>query len=262
MGFTSHAIDTVSNDAQVMRQAFGSLIGSTGGLVATGDLQLTQKGTPNMSVQVAAGSCWVPGFPAGGINPYFFNNSATYERSIVASGSEPRVDTIVVQMLDKAYEGSQAEPVIEALKGVEATGTTLANLKGIATVPSACLVLGYVFVEKGASSIVTVDIKNVATVVGLARQSWGYVSGAGAIEAGSGDFTVTKISTGRYAVVWRQVRGAAPYLCDASAPGVTIGAAQVSTINEEEVHIEIYEWTGAAFKLENRPFSFNVMAGS
>jgi hypothetical protein len=155
-----------------MRQQLGSLVGSAGGLVVAGNLELTQKGTPNMSVQVAAGSCWIPGFPAGGTNPYFFNNSATYERTIAASGSEPRVDTVVVQIKDEAYEGTGHEPVIEVLKGVEASGTTLGNLKGIASVPHGCLVLGYVLVEKSASSIVTADIQQAAEVVGVGVGAW------------------------------------------------------------------------------------------
>jgi hypothetical protein len=162
MTFTAWPIDGHASDSQVIRQQAGSLVAAAGGLVAAGNLELTQKATPNMSVQVAAGSCWVPGFPAGGVNPYFFNNSAAYERTIAASGTEPRVDTIVVQVKDEAYEGTGHEPVIEALKGKEETGVTLGNLKGIATVPHGCLVLGYVFVEKSATSIVTADIKNVA----------------------------------------------------------------------------------------------------
>jgi hypothetical protein len=168
MNLTAWPIDNHASDGQVIRQQLGSLVGSAGGLVASGSLELTQKGTPNMSVQIAAGSAWVPGFPAGGTNPYFVNNSATYEQPIAASGTEPRVDTIVVQVKDEAYEGTEHEPDFEALKGAEATGTTLGNLKGIATVPHACLVLGYVLVEKGASSIVTADVSNIATQVGLA----------------------------------------------------------------------------------------------
>jgi hypothetical protein len=170
MALTGWAVDELKSDAEVIRQSIGSLIGSAGGLVAAGGLELKQKGTPNMSVQIkggtpAEGGLWIPGYTTS-TGPYYFQNSATYEQVIEASGAEPRVDTIVARMYDNAVDSSgKTEPVFQALKGVEASGTTLGNKKGIAAVPKNCSVLGYVLVEKGASSIVTADIEQAATVV-------------------------------------------------------------------------------------------------
>jgi hypothetical protein len=195
MSFATWVIDGVETDGQVARQAIGALIGAAGGLVAAGNLECTQKGTPNMSVQVAVGSCWVPGFPTGGTNPYFFRNSATYERVIAAAGAtNPRVDTVVVRIKDKAEEGAGEEALIEALKGTETSEATLSNLDGIASVPNGCYVLAYVLVPAKATTIVTVDIKNVAVPVGIGAGLVGdasIVSGRALVATGNKWSTLT-----------------------------------------------------------------------
>jgi hypothetical protein len=173
MSLTGWAVDELKADAEVIRQAMGSLIGSAGGTVGAGGLELTQKGTPNMSVQIkggtpAEGGLWIPGYTST-TGPYYFQNSATYEQPIEAAGaSEPRVDTVVARMYDNALDSSgKAEPVFEVLKGKEESGVTKGNKKGIAAVPKNCYVLGYVFVERGVTKILTEDIENVGKKVSL-----------------------------------------------------------------------------------------------
>ena len=171
MTIAAWAIDNLSSDASIIRNSLGSLIGSAGGLQAKGALELTQKGTPNMSVIVnggspAEGGAWVPGFTNSG--PYYCYNNADFELVIATAGAtNPRVDTIVLRVKDAAIEGTGHEPLFEALKGAEETGATLGNKKGIAAVPNACLVIGYVLVPAKATSIVTADIENVAATLGL-----------------------------------------------------------------------------------------------
>jgi hypothetical protein len=197
MSFATWVIDGVETDGQVARQAIGALIGAAGGLVAAGNLECTQKGTPNMSVQVAVGSCWVPGFPTGGTNPYFFRNSATYERVIAAAGAtNPRVDTVVVRIKDKAEEGAGEEALIEALKGTETSEATLANLDGIASVPNGCYVLAYVLVPAKATTIVTVDIKNVAKPVASALWPLAITSSTTSVVAALGQHVEMLVNAG------------------------------------------------------------------
>ena len=161
--------------AQLFRQALSSLINAAGGLVAAGGLALSQKSTgAEMFVIVKGGNpnegaCWVP----GSVSPvtqglYYCWNSANYEVPIVASGANPRVDTIVARVKDEQYEGAENEWLLEAVKGTEDPAATLANKKGIAALPKNALVIGYVLVPKSATGIVTADIENVATQFTLA----------------------------------------------------------------------------------------------
>lgn len=172
MTLTAWAIDEVSNDAKICRLAFGSLIAAAGGTLAAGGLEVKQKLTPDMHVIVNGGTpeegaVWVPGFTVS-TGPYYVYNSADFELAIPASDeTNPRVETIVARVKDKAVEGTGHEPLIEALKGTAEPGATLENLKGIAAVPKGCYVLGYVLVPAKATSIVTADIKNVAAQMGL-----------------------------------------------------------------------------------------------
>jgi hypothetical protein len=168
-------IDGHESDGQVIRQAMGALLNAAGGsLVAPGGLEVTQKGTPAMAVLIKGGTAeeggtFIPGYTAA-TGPYYFQNSASYEQIIAAAGASfARWDTIVARIYDTALDSSgKHEPVFESLPGKEEAGITKATVAGVAAVPKAAVVLAYVYVEKGASKILTEDIKNVATVASLA----------------------------------------------------------------------------------------------
>lgn len=175
---TPVAMDGPSTDAQLVRAAFGSLISSAGGTIAAGGLACAQKGTPNMSVIVAGGTAaegaaWLPGTTTSSQGSYFCWNSANYEQAIAASGAtNPRVDTVIARVYDNSVDSSgKTEWTTEIVKGAEETGCTLANLKGIGAVPASSLVLAYVLVPAKATSILTADIANVATVYNLGFDS-------------------------------------------------------------------------------------------
>lgn len=181
MTLTAWPIDEHPSDAEVIRQAYGSLIGAAGGLVASGGLAVSQKGTPAMAVLVAGGTpaeggLWIPGYTAT-TGPTYFQNSATYEQPIEAAGaSNPRIDTIVARVYDTNLDSSgKHEPAIEALRGKEETGVTLAAKKSSpAAVPKNCYILAYVLVPSKAASIVTADIENLATAFKPAAPQMAY----------------------------------------------------------------------------------------
>lgn len=161
--------------AQLFRQAISTLISAAGGLVSAGALAISQKATPNMSVEILGGkptegSVWVPGTTSAGIQGlYYCYNSATRNLAIEASGAtNPRVDTIIARVYDQQYAGAQNEWKLESIKGAEEAGVTLANLKGIGVVPASSFVLGYVLVPAKATTIVTADIANVGAPMKLA----------------------------------------------------------------------------------------------
>lgn len=97
--------------------------------------------------------------------------------------------------------------------------------------------------------------------------SWGAISEAGAIDAGSGDFTVSKISTGLYEIKWTKAKASANYAVLATVggtPAVTyVGyAATVGTRTTTDLKIATVVLSGASFVGANAPFSFVVLAAS
>lgn len=171
-------LDGTTVDAEVIRRALGSLIGSAGGVVTPGDLTVTQNGTPNMSVNVGAGQVWVPGKSTASTGPYYGRNGASVNVPITAANAtNPRVDTIVVQVEDPAYGGSGSPMAPKALAGTPTAGvstppTTAAQAAsdGAASIPStsSAYVAAYVLVPANATTITNADISNVASTVAVA----------------------------------------------------------------------------------------------
>lgn len=169
-----------SHSALLFRQAIGTLLGPNGGVVSTGDFALSQLSTPNMSVNVAAGQIWVPG--SSGQALYYTRSDTTVNLAIGAANvSNPRVDTIVVQIEDAAYAGSNNDAILTVVPGAAAAGANITPgsggyLAGVGTVPSNALVIGYVLVPAGATSIVTADLEYVVGPNSL-NTSLAYYSG-------------------------------------------------------------------------------------
>jgi len=157
-------MDAATVDGEVIRRAIGSLINPAGGIVSGGDLQVTQNGTPNMTVNIGLGAIWVPGSTTSTQGPYYSRNGASISQPInAASASNPRIDTVGVQVQDKAYAGSLTQIAPFYVAGTPTAGANLTNLTGKGAVPASSFVLAYVLVPTSASSIVTADILNVAS---------------------------------------------------------------------------------------------------
>lgn len=170
-----YALQQGSHSAQLFREAIGSLLGQSGGIVQPSDLAVTQNGTPNMSVNVGPGRIWVPSTYTATVNPgggayypgglYYAENDASVNLPISASNpTNPRIDQIIAQVQDAAYTGSTNSAQLAVLTGTATAGASLTNLVGLASVPASSLVLAYVLVPANATSIVTGDISNAASV--------------------------------------------------------------------------------------------------
>jgi hypothetical protein len=177
-------VDELENDAQVLRQAIGSLIGAAGGTVGAGGLAVTQKPAPDLHVLIAGGTpeeggCWIPGYTAStGI--YYFQNSASFELPIAAaSATNPRIDRIVARVYDNAVDSlGKHEAKFEAIVGTAESGASLGNLKGEAALPKNCLTLAHVLVPANATAIVTADILAASTLASVTlAQTVGETSG-------------------------------------------------------------------------------------
>lgn len=88
--------------------------------------------------------------------------------------------------------------------------------------------------------------------------SWGVVSAAGAILAGSGDYTISKGSTGRYVIHWT-VAKAAPYALVVMAREEGITCSQITAVELTEATVIIETLAAAP---ANSPWSFIVVAAS
>lgn len=131
------------------------------GIVDPGHFAVSQRAAgANMSVDVAAGRAWVKADDPGNKGFYHIENDATVNVALTAANAtNPRIDTIVVQVNDSIDGGDASDtPQLLALAGTPTSGATLANLTGAASVPTGALVLAYVLVAANATSIVTANI--------------------------------------------------------------------------------------------------------
>ena len=148
-----------SHPAEDVRRMLHALFGSRGGIVAAGDLAVTQNGTPNMSVNVADGRLVLPGSEATYQGVYVCENRGTTNVAIAAADStNPRRDLIVARVRDAEYSGATNSFAIEVV-----TGTPAASPVDPA-VPANSWVLARVQVAAGATTITNGVITDLRTV--------------------------------------------------------------------------------------------------
>ena len=145
------------------------------GLVRPGHLAVAQKsGTPNMSVDVAAGIALVTGSSLLAQGVYVFANDAVVNLAIAtANATNPRRDLVIAQVRDNTSDGGGSNDARLAV----VTGTPAASPVDPA-IPAGCLVVARVAVAAAATSIVNA---NITALAGLARgsawnQSWGVIA--------------------------------------------------------------------------------------
>lgn len=134
------------------------------GVVGSGDFAVSQRAAgANMSVDVAAGACWIKGDDDADLQPtYRYREAATTNLAITAAdATDPRIDRIVAEVLDDAFSGVSRLGRLRAVDGTPTAGATLTNLSGAASVPNNALLLANVLVGNGVSSIADADIADV-----------------------------------------------------------------------------------------------------
>jgi hypothetical protein len=176
-GFANQAS---SYSAEVARRAIFSAYARTaantpgilaGGLLSTADMQLSAP-VSGMSVNVSTGEAIVGGSEGGVQGGYYTRNASQTNLAIsTANPTNPRIDTACVTIADVGYgeptgvSGNAA--VLQVVTGTPTSGANLTNLSGKASLPLSSLLLGYCLVPNSATNIITADIANKATVVGL-----------------------------------------------------------------------------------------------
>lgn len=171
-----------NQDRLVLSSLLGSGIGSFSGgisaidpghgVVGFSDLAVTQNGTPNMSVNVAAGQAFIRGTESNLQGVYNVVNNATKNLTIATSDpTNPRRDLIIAQVRDAGggYSGSSNDWRLTVVTGTPAASPADPSLTAY---PNA-LVLARVAVGAGVSSIVTANIADLRTVARSWNQAWG-----------------------------------------------------------------------------------------
>lgn len=146
-----------SHPADRHRQWMRYVHGNRGGVVS-GSLVVTQNGTPNMSVNVADGICWVPGTENTYQGHYVVENQGALNVLIAAADpTNPRRDLIIVRVRDAIYSGASNVATIEAV-----TGTPAASPADPALPAGSCWVIARVAVAAAAASITNANLTRFA----------------------------------------------------------------------------------------------------
>lgn len=148
---------TGSHPSDLARQMIKSLLqiptSYNGGIVSSGDLAVSQNGTPNMSVNVATGMGFVFGTEATGQGAYHVYNDATKNITIAAAdATNPRKDRIIARIKDQSYSGAVSTFSLEVV-----TGTPAAS-PAEPTLPANSFELALVNVAAAATSITNANI--------------------------------------------------------------------------------------------------------
>lgn len=141
-----------SHPAEDVRRMFTAL-GSQEGIVMPDDLEVTENGTPNMSVDVAAGAAFIDGTEETFQGRYFVENRATVNLTIsAADATNDRIDRIVAQVEDSEYSGATDAWSLAVVTGTPAGSPTAP------TIPENSLLLADVTVAATVTSITDSDI--------------------------------------------------------------------------------------------------------
>lgn len=144
--------------AESARRVNAAAFGLRGGVVAAGDLAVTQFGTPNMSVNVATGQVVIPGTQATYQGSYVCENRGTINVAIpVADATNGRYDLVVGRVRDAGYSGATNSFAIEVV-----TGTPAASPSPPA-VPANSWALAQVYVAAAITSITNAAITDLRT---------------------------------------------------------------------------------------------------
>lgn len=140
--------------------------GGSHGVLGSGstDLAVSQNGTPNMSVNVAAGRAFIRSGNASSIaaGTYAVMNDATVNVAIAAADpTNPRIDLVVIQVRDTNYGEAASDARITVVTGTPAASPAVPAL----TLYPNALVLAQVAVAAAATTIVTANITDKRTFV-------------------------------------------------------------------------------------------------
>lgn len=155
------------NDRLFIEAIFGAHGADSGGVVRDTDLAVTANGTPNYTINVAAGHAILDGTQSVNQGHYHFYNDGTVNLGPITTpdGTNPRKDVIVAKVNDNTdYGGGGGDAFSLAIvTGTPTVGLTQNNTTGTPTLPDNCLPLARIWVPAGLASIQTANITDLRT---------------------------------------------------------------------------------------------------
>lgn len=185
-------IQASTHPADVFRRAILMVARGQSGVrdYVSGDLAVSQNGTPNMSVNVAAGQCAILGTQNTIYQGLYSGalNDATVNLTIAAADpTNPRIDIVVASVQDAAYSGSNNQWLPQVI-----TGTPAPSPSPPAT-PANSIVLAQVAVAANATSITSGNITDKRPVMGSVFHAEVYQAAAQSL--GNNVFSVVAFDT-------------------------------------------------------------------
>ena len=134
-------------------------IWKTTGVINSGDYNITQNSTPNMSINIAAGWAAIVGTSTSTQGVYMTYNDATTNVSIAtANTSNPRIDLVCITVSDAFYAGTVNNVAFNVVTGTPSSSPT------VPATPANSIALGQIAVGTAVTSIVTANITNYNTL--------------------------------------------------------------------------------------------------
>ena len=160
-------IQAGTHPAEDVRRAFDVFIGpGNEGIVAAGDLSVTETGTPAMSVDVAGGRAIIQGTEGTYQGPYIVENRGSTTVTVTAADvSNPRLDLVVAKIEDQAYSGAVNAWVLAVVAGTPAASPVAPSM------PANSILLATVAVGAAAATITNANITDGRTVAPAAYRA-------------------------------------------------------------------------------------------
>jgi hypothetical protein len=146
-----------SHPAEDVRRFIASITNDSQGIVTAGSLVVTEKsGTPNMSVDVAGGRCFIKGTQATYQGTYFCEARGSENLTVSAQhATNNRIDRIVAKVEDAAYSGATNAWSLAVVTG------TPAGSPSAPSAPANSITLALVTVRStsnGGGSVLNADV--------------------------------------------------------------------------------------------------------
>lgn len=201
--------ETAVQARRLIKAIFG-----TPGIIASTDMAVTAKGTPDMSVNVALGQCVVAGSEATDQGYYVVYNDATINLAISAADStNGRIDAVYVKVQDSEQSGATDAASIVVVTGTAAATPVAPNaptvshylLATIAVAANATSITSATITDKRTSAVPQRDSIAVALAASAASKTFTVTFTTPFAAAPAVTDLVTEPGGGGYGVVWTSI---------------------------------------------------------
>jgi len=217
-------IQAGTHPAEDVRRAFDVFIGpGNEGIVAAGDLSVTETGTPAMSVDIAGGRAIIQGTEGTYQGPYIVENRGLTTVTVTAADvSNPRVDLVVAKIEDQAYSGAVNAWALAVVAGTPAASPVAPSM------PANSILLATVAVAAAAATITNANITDGRTVAPAAYRAGDTVP---VTDGGTGSTTASAARTALGVAIGSDVQAHSAVLDSTTAAFTTADETKLDAID-------------------------------